>query len=154
MKMHTNQYDRELRYNKDGIYQEFKYFFNPVKQEGGTKSISHHNGVKISEKDHSAYKTDINGNKIEKYSAYSTDTLKLISTHKFNEKNQILENDYPTKLENFEYDKNGQITNKIIKDKNGITILNFHYKNSLPEKIVKLNGGNELTFRYEYEYYK
>ena len=98
-------------------------------------------------------KTDKNGNRIERYSAYSTDTLKLISTHKFNDKNQILENDYPTKLENFEYDKNGLIFKKTIKDRNGITILNFYYKNSLPEKIVKLKGKKETTFRYEYEYY-
>ena len=150
-----NSYDRELRYNKNGIvYQEFKHFHNKNELNGGTKSIQYYNGLKTNEKDYSAYKADINGNRIERYSAYSTDTLKLISTHKFNEENQVIENNYLSKLENFEYDANGFILSKTIKDRNGITILNFFYNNSLPSEIVKINEKNKSTFRYEYEFYK
>ncbi|MEM6686214.1 MAG: hypothetical protein AAF617_10555 [Bacteroidota bacterium] len=148
-------YSRELRYTDGKVYLEFKYFYNPKKQEGGTKVIHYdYNGTKISEEDRSAYKTDKNGNRIERYSAYATDTLQLISTHKFNEKNQVLEHKYPSQLQNFEYNENGQIVKKTIDDRNGITVLNFYYKDSLPEKIVKRNGDKKLTFSYEYEYFK
>lgn len=144
-------YDRELRYNEEGLYQEFKNYSNPLEQKEWTKGISYHNGIKISEKDNSLYKTDKNGNIIERYSAYSTDTLKLISTHKFNDKKQVIENDYPTKLENFEYNQDGIILKKIIKDRNGTTTLNFYYENLLPKKVEKVNKENKLTFKYEYE---
>ena len=153
IKNSNNSYDRELRYNDDGLYQEFKYYYNPLEQKEWTKSIRYHKGIKISEKDRSFYKTDKNGNRIERHSAYSTDTLKLISTHKFNNRHQVLENNYSNTLENFEYDKEGKISKKTVKNKNGITVLNFYYENLLPKKIEKVNGEKKITFRYEYEYY-
>ncbi len=154
IKNSDNSYDRELRYNDEGLYQEFKYYSNPLEQKEWTKSISYHKGIKISEKDRSLYKTDKNGNRIERHSAYSTDTLKLISTHKFNDRNQVIENDYPTILENFEYDQDGIILKKTIKDRNGITTLNFYYENLLPKKVEKVNKENKVTFKYEYEYFE
>ncbi len=147
------KHDRELLYNEEEVFKEYISYYNLKKQERITKSINYKNGIKLSEKDYSAFKVDKNGNSIARYSAYSTDTLKLISTHKFNKQNQILENDFPSNLENFKYDKNGLIISKTIKDRNGITTLNFFYENSLPKKIVKTNGDKELIFKYEYEYY-
>jgi len=144
-------YDRELRYNKDGLYSEFKYFYNPKLKVGGTKEIGYFKGIKLSEKDYSAYRTDDNGNRIENF---NPNNLETISTRKYNEKNQVIETKYYTKTENFEYDKNGFIETKTTEDRNGITKLNFFYENSLPKKIEKVNGENKLTFKYEYEYYE
>lgn len=59
-----------------------------------------------------------------------------------------------SELENFEYNTNEQLTRKITKGENGITILNFYYENSLPKKIEKITGKKKFIFRYEYEYYK
>ena len=151
----NGDYERELRYNKNGIYSEYKYYYNQSERKNGTFAISYdENGMKTSEKLRSVYETDANGNTIKKYSAYSTGNLELISTHKYNEQNQILENDYPNSVEIFDYDQNGKIQVKTIEDRNGITKLGFHYQNSLPEKIVKVNGQTELIFRYEYQYYE
>ena len=50
-------YDRELRYNKDGLYSEFKHFYNTKLKVGGTKKIGYFNGIKLSEEDYSAYRT-------------------------------------------------------------------------------------------------
>ena len=146
-----NSYDREIRYNDDGLYLEFKYFYNPKEKIGGTKKINYQNGIKISEEDYSAYKTDNNGNIIENYSPKNLET---ISSFKFNDKNQIIETKYYTKSEYFEYDENGFVKTKTIEDRNGTTILTFFYENSLPKKIEKVNGKNKLTFKYEYEFYK
>ena len=144
-------FDRELRYNNDGLYSEFKYFYNPKEKIGGTKKISYLNGIKLSEEDYSAYKTDSKGNRIENINPRNLET---ISSFKFNDKNQIIETKYYTKSEYFEYDENGFIKTKTIEDRNETTILTFFYENSLPKKIEKVNGNNKLTFRYEYEFYK
>ncbi len=144
-------YDSELRYNENGLYSEFKYFFNPKEKIGGTKKITYFNSIKISEEDYSAYKTDSNGNRIENFNPRNLET---ISTRKYNEQNQVIETKYYTKTEYFEYDKNGMVKTKIIKDRNGITKLNFFYENSFLNKIEKVNGDNKLTFKYEYEFYK
>ena len=144
-------FDRELRYNNDGLYSEFKYFYNPKEKIGGTKKISYFNGIKLNEEDYSAYKTDSNGNRIENFNPRNLET---ISSFKFNDKNQIIETKYYTKSEYFEYNENGFIKTKTIEDRNGTTIQTFFYENSLPKKIEKVNGNNKLTFRYEYEFYK
>ena len=144
-------YDRELRYNENGLYSEFKYFFKPKEKIGGTKKITYFNGIKISEEDYSAYKTDEKGNRIENFNPRNLET---ISTRKYNEKNQVIETKYYTKSEYFEYDENDFVKTKTIEDRNGITKLNFFYENSLLKKIEKVNGGNKLTFKYEYEFYK
>jgi len=144
-------YDRELRYNENGLYLEFKYFFNPKEKIGGTKKITYFNGIKTSEEDYSAYKTDSKGNRIENFNPRN---LEIISTRKYNEQNQVIETKYYTKTEYFEYDKNGMVKTKTIDDRNGITKLNFFYENSFLSKIEKVNGDNKLTFKYEYEFYK
>ncbi|MDC8000544.1 hypothetical protein POV26_05820 [Aequorivita todarodis] len=154
IKNSKGEYERELNYNNDGLYKEFQHYYDSKLLKGFTKKITYSGGLKISEKDYSAYKTDVRGNKIERYSAYSNDTLQLVSTHKFNEQNQVIENDYPSFLENFEYYPNGLIKSKTTKNRNGITVLTFFYQNLLPKKIVKNNGENESTFRYEYEFFK
>src|SRR5690606_27232924 len=106
-------------YNDEGLYQEFQHSYDSIKLKGITKKINYRNGLKTSEKDYYAYKTDKRGNKIERYSAYANDALELISTHKFNEQNQIIENDFPSVLETFEYNDNGLLKSKITKDRNG-----------------------------------
>jgi hypothetical protein len=144
-------YDREIRYNDDGLFSEFKYFYNPKERIGGTKKINYLNGIKISEEDYSAYKTDSIGNRIENFNPRNLET---ISTFKFNDKNQLIETKFYTKSEYFEYDENGFVKTKTIEDRNGTTILTFFYENSLPKKIEKVNEKNKLTFKYEYEFYK
>jgi len=154
IKNSNGEYDRELAYNDEGLYQEFQHSYDSIKLKGITKKINYRNGLKTSEKDYYAYKTDKRGNKIERYSAYANDALELISTHKFNEQNQIIENDFPSVLETFEYNDNGLLKSKITKDRNGITILKFYYQNSLPQKIIKTSGENESLFNYKYEFFE
>lgn len=144
-------YDRELRYNNDGLYSEFKYYYNPKLKIGGTREIKYFKGIKLSEEENSAYKTDEKGNRIENY---NPNNLETISTRKYNENNQVLETKYYSKSEYFEYGENGLIKTKKIEDRNGTTVLNFFYDNSLPNKIEKVNAEKKLTFKYEYEYFK
>ncbi|WP_336129344.1 hypothetical protein [Mesoflavibacter sp. CH_XMU1422-2] len=144
-------YDRELRYNDNGLYSEFKYYYNPKLKKGGTREIKYFKGIKLSEEEYSAYKTDEKGNRIENF---NPNNLETISTRKYNENNQVLETKYYTKSEYFEYGANGLVKTKTIEDRNGTTVLNFFYDNSLPKKIEKVNGDNKLTFKYEYEYFK
>lgn len=144
-------YDRELRYNDNGLYSEFKYYYNPKLKIGGTREIKYFKGIKLSEKEYSAYKADEKGNRIENF---NPNNLETISTRKYNENNQVLETKYYTKSEYFEYGANGLVKTKTIEDRNGTTVLNFFYDNSLPKKIEKVNGDNKLTFKYEYEYFK
>lgn len=143
-----------LRFNSDGLYSEIQYFMDPTNQEGGTNQIGYHNGKKTYEKLRSMYKTDSVGNRIEKYSAYSEDSLKLISKHKFNLQHQILENQYLHKIESFDYDTNGILTKKTVEDKNGLTKLFFLYNKTLPYKVEKLNGKDKITYLFKYEYFK
>ncbi len=155
----NGSYDRELRYNSSGLYCELKYYYDTSGKKGETVNIDYHNGLKMSEKSIDNYKTDINGNEIEYYSAYSTGKLKLVSKKQYNNKNQLTKAEYFSiygkkwNIENFTYNANCFIEKKEIQQDLVKTELFYIYNNYFLVQIIKNSNDKIDNFNIVYEFY-